>query len=57
VRIVQTDGQLILEKHPNQSSGVLSSASWADGFAVLELDQTFTRGQLVPYISFSQLLS
>lgn len=57
VRIVQTDGQLTLEKHPNQSSGVLSSASWADGFAILELDQTFARGQLVPYISFSQLLS
>ncbi|MCP5326173.1 MAG: molybdopterin molybdotransferase MoeA [Oceanospirillaceae bacterium] len=57
VRIVQKDGQLMLEKHPNQSSGVLSSASWADGFAILELDQTFERGQLVPYISFSQLLS
>lgn len=57
VRIAQHDGQLMLEKHPNQSSGVLSSASWADGFAVLELDQTFERGQLVPYISFSQLFS
>ena len=57
VRIVQKDDQLMLEKHPNQSSGVLSSASWADGFAILELDQIFERGQLVPYISFSQLLS
>ncbi|ABC31590.1 Molybdopterin biosynthesis enzyme [Hahella chejuensis KCTC 2396] len=49
---VNDEGRAGLEMHPNQSSGVLSSASWADGFAVAPANTTIRRGDLVEYISF-----
>ncbi|MBU6952344.1 gephyrin-like molybdotransferase Glp [Hahella sp. HN01] len=49
---VDDEGRAGLEMHPNQSSGVLSSASWADGFAVAPANTTIQRGDLVEYISF-----
>ena len=42
--------------HPNQSSGVLSSAAWADGFAVIEAGQTVEQGQMLSFLPFSGLL-
>lgn len=55
VRVRLQDGQLIA--HPNQSSGVLSSAVWADGFAVIETGQTVELGQPVLFLPFLGLLS
>ncbi|OZG72125.1 molybdopterin molybdenumtransferase MoeA [Hahella sp. CCB-MM4] len=55
VRVVERDGGLSLEPHPNQSSGVLSSATWAEGFAVIPPGRTFEQGDLVEYLAFSGL--
>ncbi len=54
LRVQLIDGQLI--QHPNQSSGALMSASWADGFAVIETEMTVEKGELVSYIPMSGIL-
>lgn len=41
----------------NQSSGVMSSACWADGLAVVPEDTTVSPGDLLTYYSFSELLN
>lgn len=46
-----------LDLYPNQSSGVLTSASWGDGLVDCAPGRVITRGDLVPYIPFSALLS
>lgn len=53
---LNTSGQCYLEAHPNQSSGMLSSAAWASGLAVIEEGRTVQFGDLVPYLPFSDLL-
>lgn len=46
VRVVIDDqGQRQLQAHSRQGSGVLSSASWADGFAVLEAGCVVEKGE------------
>ena len=46
VRAVMNDqGQTQLLAHPQQGSGVLSSAAWADGFAMVEAGETVMLGQ------------
>jgi molybdopterin molybdotransferase len=45
-----------LDLFPNQSSGVLTSASWADGLVDNPAGTTVARGDLVDYIAFSDLL-
>jgi molybdopterin molybdotransferase len=55
VRVVATAQGLVLQRHANQSSGVLSSAVWADGFAIVEIDQTIAKGELLPFLSFASL--
>ena len=42
--------------YPNQSSGVLSSACWGDGLAVVPENTTVTSGDTIQYYSFSELL-
>lgn len=42
---------------PNQSSGVLTSAVWGDGLVDNPGGQTIARGEMVQFISFSELLS
>lgn len=54
LRVQLIDGHLI--QHPNQSSGALMSASWADGFAVVEIGATVEKGALVSYIPMSGVL-
>ncbi|HBQ45392.1 MAG TPA: molybdopterin molybdenumtransferase MoeA, partial [Thiomicrospira sp.] len=44
-----------VEIHPNQSSGVLSSVVWADGFVVIPEDTAIKKGDLVAYYSFADL--
>jgi molybdopterin molybdotransferase len=46
-----------LDVFPNQSSGVLTSASWGDGLVDCPPGVTFKAGDLVKYIPFSALLS
>lgn len=53
VRLVITEQGLRLQKHSNQSSGVLSSAVWADGFAIIETGTTVEKGDSVPFLAFA----
>ena len=46
-----------LDVFPNQSSGVLTSASWGDGLVDCSPGETFKAGDMVKYIPFSALLS
>lgn len=46
-----------LELHPNQSSGMLSSASWAEGLAVIMENTAPKRGDSVSFLSFDSLLN
>ena len=57
VRYVSDSGQLTLQKHPNQSSGMLSSAVWADGLAVVPVGGTVSPGDTLAFFSFSGLLA
>lgn len=53
VRLVQNQqAELVLSKYHNQSSGVLSSAVWADGFAIIEVDKTYEVGDKVAFWRF-----
>lgn len=45
-----------LDLFPNQSSGVLTSASWGDGLVDCPPGQPFKKGDLVKYIPFDALL-
>lgn len=45
-----------LDLFPNQSSGVLTSAVWADGLVDTAAGATIARGDQVPYLSLSDLL-
>lgn len=54
VKTVQKEnGQTYLEKYPNQSSGVLSSSSWANGLAKIPVNQTVTNGDQIEFIPFN----
>jgi molybdopterin molybdotransferase len=54
MRVQVQAGQLVA--HPNQSSGVLSSAVWADGFAIIDSGMTVQQGDVVPFLPFSGLM-
>ncbi len=43
--------------HPNQNSGVLSSAAWADGFAEVREGRTLAEGEPLRFIPLSELLA
>ena len=55
LRVRVRDG--VLRPHPNQSSGMLSSACWADGLAVIPAGQVISEGMLLDYYPFSLLLA
>lgn len=46
-----------LDLFPNQSSGVLTSVVWADGLVDNPAGHTIAQGDLVPFLSFSELLA
>lgn len=46
----------VINAYPNQSSGVLSSACWAEGLAVVPENETIGQGDPVTYYSFAELL-
>jgi len=56
VRLEQRDGNPVAVPHPNQSSGVLYSASWSDGFVVVPVGTTVAVGDPVRYFPFTGLL-
>ena len=49
--------EVVIAAHPNQNSGLLSSACWADGLAVVPENTTVKPGDLLTYYSFTELLS
>ena len=53
---VKINGQGGLDLYPNQSSGVLTSASWGDGLVDCPPNQPIKAGELVKYIPFDALL-
>ena len=54
---VKINAQGGLDLFPNQSSGVLTSASWGDGLVDCPPGQVLKAGDMVKYIPFSALLS
>lgn len=50
-------GELRLSAYPNQSSGMLSSACWADGLAVIPENAEVRVGDVLTYYSFTELLA
>jgi molybdopterin molybdotransferase len=54
---VRINAQGGLDLFPNQSSGVLTSASWGDGLLDCPPGHTFKAGELVKYIPFNALLA
>jgi molybdopterin molybdotransferase len=50
------EGNVSLDRWPNQGSGVMSSVAWADGLVDIAPGQIIQRGDAVPYLSLSQLL-
>ncbi|MDP1649190.1 MAG: molybdopterin molybdotransferase MoeA [Rubrivivax sp.] len=46
-----------LDLYPNQSSGVLTSAVWADGLVDNPPDQAIGRGDTVQFVSLAELIS
>lgn len=55
--VMGRDGTGEVRLYPNQSSGVLTSAVWADGLVDLEIGQTVIRGEWVRFIPFAELLN
>lgn len=56
VRRDDTGKSPVLEAHPNQGSGVLSSSCWAEGLAVVPENTSLKPGDLVTYLPFEALL-
>jgi molybdopterin molybdotransferase len=56
VRLRQKDDRVIAQLYPHQGSGVLSSASWADGLVEVKIDKEIKKGDTVSYLSFQGLL-
>jgi molybdopterin molybdotransferase len=55
-RLEQDRGATVVKAFPNQSSGVLSSACWADGLAVVPEHSTLSPGDIITYFPFSELV-
>ena len=54
---VRRNAQGGLDLFPNQSSGVLTSAAWADGVVDIAAGVTVARGDTVSFIALADLLS
>lgn len=53
VRLEDAGGKTVLVPHPQQSSGALASAVWADGLAVVPAGTTVEKGQAIGFVPFS----
>jgi molybdopterin molybdotransferase len=56
VRLMHKDNRAMAQLYPHQGSGVLSSASWADGLVEVKMDKDIKKGDIVNYLSFEGLL-
>ncbi|MEZ5506926.1 MAG: molybdopterin molybdotransferase MoeA [Gammaproteobacteria bacterium] len=56
VRLESRAGGLVAVPFPNQSSGVLYSASWGSGFVIVPVDTTIAEGDPVTYLPYQGLL-
>lgn len=56
LRVQRSQGNRLI-RHPNQSSGMLSSASWAEGFAVIKEHTQPKAGDSVEFIPFPSIFS
>ncbi len=57
VRVSASGGGMFAELHPNQSSGVLASAVWANALAVVPAGNTLKKGDTVDVLPFADLLN
>ncbi|MFK7730971.1 MAG: gephyrin-like molybdotransferase Glp [Pseudomonadales bacterium] len=55
-KLVRDNDETVLTVFPNQSSGVLSSVVWADGFAVIPAGTTVAAGDIVDFMPFDGIL-
>jgi len=55
VQLTQQDGRTVAQIYPHQGSGVLSSASWADGMVEVLAGKEINKGDAVEYLSFEGL--
>ena len=55
VQLTQKDGRTVAQIYPHQGSGVLSSASWADGMVEVLAGKEINKGDAVEYLSFEGL--
>jgi molybdopterin molybdotransferase len=55
VRVRHDESGAYAEIYPHQGSGVLSSASWADGLVVVEPEKAINTGDVLKYIPFQGL--
>lgn len=55
VKLTQKDGRTVAQIYPHQGSGVLSSASWADGMVEVLAGKEIKKGDAVEYLSFEGL--
>jgi molybdopterin molybdotransferase len=56
VKLVVQDNQTVAQLYPQQGSGVLSSASWADGLVEVSPNKAVAKGSSVSYLPFQGLL-
>lgn len=56
VRLVEKDKQTVAKLFSHQGSGVLSSASWADGLVEVMIGDEVKKGDMVSYLSFEGLI-
>jgi len=55
VRLVHEDNRIMAQLYPHQGSGVLSSASWADGLVEVMVGKEINKGDIINYLSFEGL--
>jgi molybdopterin molybdotransferase len=55
-RLEVVEGQQQVRLFPRQGSAMLTSATWAEGLAIVECNRTLEEGESVNYLPFSELL-
>lgn len=55
VRLIEKDKLTVAQLYPHQGSGVLSSTSWADGLAEVQIGKGINKGDTVNYLPFEGL--
>lgn len=56
LKVDETHQKTVVALFPNQGSGVLTSAVWAEGFAVIPEDTTITKGDKVAFYAFNDMI-